>query len=240
MRMTAVVACFDHGPFGPAAGPRRLAPGASRPGGLSGWAVVHHAGGRYCGCLHAHARKRSGQVAHSCIIGCWTDSRRSGTSSCHIGAALPGGVLPTRRRVQRSFPERRARDVGCAAGPSVRRHALARPRLAGSLGGRWGGPVEGLPLEGSSRRPFRRLGPGDAPFTPELPRADLPRDAHLGAARGAHEPDAGTRVLARGRRAIGAGISDRRPGGAGPASARHAGRSPRRQPGTRALARRGG
>jgi hypothetical protein len=45
MRMTAVVACFDHGPFGPAAGARPLALGASLPGGLSGWAVVHHFAG---------------------------------------------------------------------------------------------------------------------------------------------------------------------------------------------------
>jgi hypothetical protein len=45
--MTAVVAFFRLGPFGPAAGPRRLALGASRPGGLNGWAVVHHVGGRY-------------------------------------------------------------------------------------------------------------------------------------------------------------------------------------------------
>jgi hypothetical protein len=64
------------------------------------------------------------------------------------------------------------------------------------------------------------------PLTPELPRTDLPamRSSALHEARTSPTPAHGCWRVAGGR--TGAGISDRRPGGAGPASARHAGRSP--------------
>lgn len=48
MRRTAVVALIGPGSFGPAAGSRSASRGAASPGGLTGWAVVHHEGGRYC------------------------------------------------------------------------------------------------------------------------------------------------------------------------------------------------